>query len=512
MSHRPSSPQFRLRDILPYSGFGGGGEIRISSCTSDPRKCRRGGLFVALQTPEYDGHELVVEAVQRGAAAVVAERQLPIDAPQFIVPDSREAYGFICHRLADTPSRHLRTIGITGTNGKTTTSLLIAAVLRAAGHRTGMLNSLAYDDSNESKPAPHATLTVPELVRWLSRMRLTGCSHAVLESSSRALAQRSAAGLELDAAVLTNVRRDHLDYHGSIFNYRRAKGRLFELLKPGGFAVANADDPASRFLLRNVHHPVLTFGLHMPAELMATVVERHAGEQTFLLSAGSETAAVQTAMIGDHHVYNCLAAAAVGLTLGIDLTTITRGLESVTQIAGRMESIVCGQPFGVYVDDAHTPDALAVVLKTLRQVTAGRVFCVFGADAARDPSQRPLLGRVVERTAHQGIITNDNPRREQPLQIAHDIIDGYDRAAKAHIIPDRGEAIRWTLGQAQPGDAVLIAGKGHRQTQIVGGQSRAFDDREVARQWLREVGATIDYQQPQPAKILRFACGAPTAN
>jgi UDP-N-acetylmuramoyl-L-alanyl-D-glutamate--2,6-diaminopimelate ligase len=317
--------------------------------------------------------------------------------------------------------------------------------------------------------------------------------------------------VEFDVAVLTNLRRDHLDYHGSIFNYRRIKSRLFEHLKPDGAVVVNADDSASRFALQRLDRPVLTVGLHTPAELTANVLERHACEQTFLLNAGDETAAIQTRMIGDHHVYNCLCAAAVGLLMGLELTTIARGLEAVEAIPGRLEPIVCGQPFGVYVDAARSPDALAVTLRTLRQVTAGRVICVYGADADGDPSQRPLLGRVVERIAHLGVITNDNPRGQQPLQIAHDILDGYDRPARAHLLPGRAAAIRWALSQARPDDAVLIAGKGERQYQVIRTEKHLFDDRIVARQWLQQIGSQIDYEEPAP-RMISFAARAPLAN
>ena len=509
MSLRQKRAAISVREMLPDSQFFGDRDVRVSSCTSDPKRCRRGGLFVAVQTPESDGHDRVGEAVRRGAAAVIAERHLAVRAPLYLVPDSREAYGRICHRLADLPSRHLCTVGITGTNGKTTTSLLIASVLRAAGCPTGMLNSLIYDDALRCEPAPQSAQPA-ELARWLARMRDNGCSHAVVEASSRALAERTTAGLELDAAVLTNMRRDHLDFHGSIINYRRAKARLFDHLKPGGFVVANADDPATRFLLRNIEHPVLTVGMRAAAELCARVVERHAGEQTFLLTAGTETAAVQTALIGDHHVYNCLAAAAVGLVLGIDLTTVARGLEAVMWIEGRMEPIVCGQPFGVYVDHGHTPDALAMTLKTLRQVTSGRILCVFGLDTVGDPLQRAQLGRVLERGADLGVIAGGGTCWQESLKVAHDMLDGYDRPARAHLLPDRAEAVRWILSQAGPGDAVLIAGRANRA--VPAESSR--DVRQAARQWLLEVGAKIDYQQPPAPRtaVRRMAYRPPVIN
>lgn len=512
MSLRKTTASVSLNELFPHHLPSTGRDLRITSCTSDPRRCRDGALYVAVQTADDDGHDHVVQALQRGAVAVVAERRLPIKAPVLVVPDSREAYGWICHHLADRPSHHLRAIGVTGTNGKTTVSLLIESILKVAGEKSGVLCDLVWEPGVKRPTSSDAVPSASLLAQSLSKIRRSGRSHAVIEASSRMLAERHTAGLELDAAVLTNVRRDHLGWHGSVGNYHRAKARLFGHLKPDGFVVANADDPASRHLMRRVSHPVLTVGMKMPAELTATLVDRCAGEQTFLLTAGDETAAVQTTMFGDHHIYNCLAAAGVGLMLGIDLPTVARGLEALTWLPGRMQSICCGQPFGVYVDDARTPDALAVTLKTLRNVTAGRVICVFGADASADPANRPLMGRVVERSAHLGIITNDNPRDQSPLKIAHDIIDGYDRPARSHILPDRGQAIRWALAEAEPGDAVLIAGKGDRQYQIVGGKRLVFDDRDVARQWLEDVGATIEYETPAPATILRFPSEVPALN
>jgi len=504
-------PRVSLREFFPESHIYGSQDIRVTSCCDEARRCRPGDLFVALTTAVADGHEAVDEALGRGAKAILAERQLPVDAPVCVVPDSREAYGRLCQHLAGDPSTRLRTVGITGTNGKTTTAWLLDSIFRAAGVPSGLISSLAYSDGQQREAAVRTTPPAGELAAWLTRMADYDCSSAVVEVSSRALAERRTAGVEFDVAVLTNVRRDHLDYHGSIFNYRRVKSRLFEHLKPDGAAILNADDPGSRFVLQHLDRPVLTIGMHAPAELSARVLERHACEQTFLLTAGDETAAVQTRMFGDHHVYNCLCAAAVGLLMGLELTTIARGLEAVQTIPGRLEPIVAGQPFGVYVDAARSPDALAAALRSLRQVSAGRVICVYGADGRGDASQRPLLGRVVERIAHLGVITNDNPRGQQALQIIHDILDGYDRPARAHVLPGRAEAIRWALSQARPGDAVLIAGKGERQTQVVRGQKTWFDDRSVARQWLQEVGSHIDYEEERP-RVISFASRVPLAN
>ncbi len=501
-----------LRDVFPESRIFGSRDIRVSSCSDDAGRCRNGDLFVALETADCDGHAVADEAVRRGAQAILAERCLPVDVPVCVVPDSREAYGYLCQRLVGEPSQHMRTIGVTGTNGKTITSWMIASIFRAAGQRTGLISSIAHSDGENTVAASRTTPAPQPLADWMARMRNNGCSASVMELSSRSLAERQSAGVLFDVGVLTNVRRDHLDYHGSLPNYRRAKSQLFRQLKSGGVAIVNTDDPSSKFLLKHIDHPVLTVGMHIPAELNATVIERHAGEQTFLLTAGNETVAVQTPMMGDHIVYNSMCAAAVGLVAGMDLTTIARGLESLVRVPGRLEPIIGGQPFGVYVDRAGSPDTLAVALRSLRQVTDGRVICVFGADGRRDPSQRPLLGRVVERGADLGIITSDNPGHEQPLQIAHDIIDGYDRPAKSHILPDRAEAIRWALSEARPGDAVLIAGKGDRQYQIIGSHRQFFDDCEIARQWLRDVGSQIEYEEELAQRIIPFTLASHSAN
>jgi UDP-N-acetylmuramoyl-L-alanyl-D-glutamate--2,6-diaminopimelate ligase len=283
---------------------------------------------------------------------------------------------------------------------------------------------------------------------------------------------------------LTNLRRDHLDYHGTLANYHHAKTELFNYLPSGGVAVINVDDPASVENVPLIPGGVLSIGMHRPADVTARVVERCKSEQTFLLTAGHLTAPVRTAMIGDHHVYNCLMAAAIGLCEGIDLPTIVRGLEAVGHVPGRLERIECGQPFGVYVDFAHTPDALAVSLETLREVTAGRILCVFGAGGNRDARKRPLMGRAVEALADLAIITTDNPRFEDPQTIASEILSGFQRPDLARWMPERAEAIRYALSLAGPDDCVLVAGKGHEGHQIVGHERIPLDDRDLVRRYL----------------------------
>lgn len=478
-----------LRQILDGVELFGADDIRITGCNCRSQSIEPGDLFVAISGTVRDGHDHVAEAVARGCAAVVAERPVSTSVPVCYVADSRAAYGRICQGLAGDPSRMLKAIGITGTNGKTTTSYLIASVLGHAGRRPGVLGTIGCFDGVEFEETSMTTPPPDQLARCLGRMVRNGCTHAVMEVSSHALDQSRVAGMVFDAACVTNVRRDHLDYHRSINDYRMAKSRLMDHLAPEGFAVLNADDPTSVDYLTRIDGPVLTIGVRAAAEITGTLIEQHVSEQTFLLTAGSDTLPVRTRMIGLHHVYNCLTAAAVGLAYGIDLATVARGLEAVEELPGRLQRIECGQPFSVFVDFAHTPDALAGTLQTLREVVSGRLICVFGAGGDRDRHKRPLMGREVENGADLAIVTDDNPRNEDPKAIVNDILAGFLSPAAAEVVPDRSRAIARALELARPGDGVLIAGKGHEQYQIIGSGRHHFDDVEVARQWLYECTA-----------------------
>ncbi len=474
-----------LRKLLPQAEFSRDGDILIRSCSCDSRTLREGDLFVAIRGDDYDGHDFLAEAVAHGCAAVVAQQPIAGGScPVCYVDDTRETYGRICQALAGDPSRQLKVIGVTGTNGKTTTTYLIASILAAAGHQPGILGTLGCFDGAEFLPSAMTTPPPAELAARLARMAAHGCTHAVMEVSSHALQQARVAGMVFDASCVTNVRRDHLDYHGSIQSYRWAKSKLFRYLSPEGFAVLNADDPTSANYLNQIDGPVLTVGVRSAAEITGSLVEQYLSEQTFLLTAGSDSIPVRTRMVGLHHVYNCLSAAAIGLAYGIDLATVVRGLEAVEHLPGRLERIECGQPFGVFVDFAHTADALAGSLTTLREVISGRLICVFGAGGDRDRQKRPLMAQAVEAEADLVVVTNDNPRSEDPQAILADIRRGFRRPDEAVMIPDRAEAIAFALAEAQPGDCVLIAGKGHETYQILGHEQIHFDDREVAREWL----------------------------
>jgi UDP-N-acetylmuramoyl-L-alanyl-D-glutamate--2,6-diaminopimelate ligase len=488
LPERPDAdlPRLSLAQLLPRAEFCGGRDVRVSSIQADSRKVQPGDVFVALVGTHSDGHDFAADAIRRGAVAVVGEQLLPGDFPQCIVPDSRIAYGKLCQALVGNPSRSLKVIGVTGTNGKTTTTCLIASILKTAGFQPGLLGTLGYSDGEQLADSALTTPSAPELASWLGRMVSAGCTHAVMEVSSHALAQHRVAGITYDAACVTNVRRDHLDYHGSLRAYRAAKRRLFKYLTPEGIAVVNADDAVCRGYLASHTGPALTVSLDGEAEVTATLVERSASEQTFLLHAGSDSVAVRTRMIGDHHISNCLVAAAVGLAYQIDLHDIVRGLESVDHVPGRLERIECGQSFAAFVDYAHTPDALVCTLDTLREVTAGKIICVFGAGGDRDRQKRPLMGCAVEKHADCVIVTTDNPRTEDPEIISREILLGCDCPESIEVVCDRASAIRRALSIAEPGDSVVICGKGHEDYQLVGTKKYPFDDCQTVRDWLYE--------------------------
>lgn len=486
-----------LRSLWPAAQFVGADDLVVSACTSQSRQCLPGDLFAALMQVDCDGHDVVKEAAARGASAILCERLVPSRGlPQCIVEDTRQAYGELCQALAGFPSQHLKVIGVTGTNGKTTTSCLIAAVLEAAGCNLGMHGTFGSTDGVSVKPFTTPASDAQALARWLAGCVEAGCTHAVLEAPLAALAQRTIAGIEFDSVCVTQVLRDSTGYHTNPMTYRGVKQRIFQQLAPQGFAVLNADDPTSAGFLAQLHHPVLTVGLKTRGELWAKVLERQRSEQTFLLHAGQETLAVRTRMIGDHHVYNCLQAAAVGMIYGLDLRTIVRGLEAVEKIPGHMERIECGQPFGVFVDYARTPEALASVLRTLRPVTPGRLICVFGA-GEQGRQKRPTLGRTAEMLADLAILTTDNPGHADPDAIAAEVLRGCERPAKMLQIADREAAIALALSTASAGDCVVIAGKGHEEFQHIGKQRLPFSDRDVARGWLYQHAAN---QAPPSAR------------
>jgi UDP-N-acetylmuramoyl-L-alanyl-D-glutamate--2,6-diaminopimelate ligase len=479
MIHAIQDGVVRLSSVLPTARRWGGPDILLRSCCSDAGQVRPGDVYVALIHADGDGHDDLDRAVQQGAVAAVVERPLAVAIPQYVVEDTREAYGRLCQQIAGQPTRHLHTIGVTGSHGKTSVTLLLASILKAAGHQPGTSHSLGWSDSAHFHPGDFARASSPELARQLSEMVVQGCDAAVLELSSQSLAERRPSGIAWDTAVITNIRREHINWHGNVRNYRQAKLRLLQELDPDGTAVVNLDDPATSKFIQDLRQRVVTFGLNPEADVSAMVVERHRSEQIFLLNVRQHSAAVRTRIIGEAHLSNCLAAAAVALSLGVPLDRVVRGLEAVESLPGRWERLECGQPFGVYVDGSDSPDRLSSTLRMLRGVTKGRLICVYGPDGMRPTDERPLFGRAVEQLADVGVVTANNPGSEPFLQIAHDVLDGYRHVARDRMIPDRRRAIAWALREAGPDDVVLVAGKGEMSQQDLGNQVIAWDERET---------------------------------
>jgi UDP-N-acetylmuramoyl-L-alanyl-D-glutamate--2,6-diaminopimelate ligase len=419
-------------------------------------------VYVAITEADRDGHDHAGEAVRRGAAAVIGERPLPVfGVPHCVVADSRAVYGQLCQALVGDPSRHTKVIGVTGTHGKTTVARLLTAIFRAAGIPSATLDSFGYWDGLDDRPAIEGTLAPPVLARSLARMAAAGATHAVVELSSRELSQQVAAGVTLDAACFTHVSRNHLDWHGTVDNYRQAKRRILDHLQPDGVAILNADDPVCVRILSSLDFPALTYGLQKPAEISAQIVEQHVNEQVFVLSAGDESVGVRTAIIGDHHVYNCLAAATTALAYGIELTAIARGLETVDTLPGRMQRVACGQDFAVFIDAANTSEALRACLQTVRRVTRGRLICVFAADAEPESDDWPAMGRVVGALVDSAVITTNGPHASSHRACVA-LHGGFADRRKARVVIERDKAIAWAIGAARAGDTVVIAGKGDR--------------------------------------------------
>jgi UDP-N-acetylmuramoyl-L-alanyl-D-glutamate--2,6-diaminopimelate ligase len=440
-----------LDELFPSARQSGSTGVAVHQCTSEWRQVRPGDAFVALLGADADGHDAVHKAVQRGAAAIIAERFVPVfTVPVYVLPDTRIAFGELCHALVDHPSRQIRVIGVIGDAGKTCVVALLESILSKAGFEVGVLSTLKCYDGVSRGLGASAASTPAALARRLAHMDAAGCTHAVVEISSESLAQHKCAGLELDTLVATRVDVDRLDLHHTAQNYRDAQRRAADLLSPGGLAVVNAADPVACRWLSTLDAASLTYGLDDAAQITADVIERNVTETVFVLSAGCESAAVRSTIAGDAHVTNCLAAAAVALSHGIDLTTIAAGIEAVTSLPARMERIDCGQDFAVFVDAARTPAALTATLRTARQLAAGRVICVLG-DLPAAPAEATVVRSIVQRMADLTIITDSvHAESNWPTPLPD--------AADMQIAADRGEAIAWAVAMADAGDVVVIAG------------------------------------------------------
>jgi UDP-N-acetylmuramoyl-L-alanyl-D-glutamate--2,6-diaminopimelate ligase len=469
----------------------------VTGLAYDSRAVTRGDLFVAVPGLKRDGRLYIPEALERAAAAVVTEGEDPLAGTshgRILVPSAREAMARLADRFFDHPSGALRVVGITGTNGKTTTSYLVEALLRGKGLRTGIVGTIQYRVGDEPMPAGQTTPEALELQGLLARMVEAGVTAVAMEVSSHALALQRVDGIDFDVAVFTNLTQDHLDFHGTLEVYRRAKRRLFELLavspKHDRWAVINVDDPAGPSMAEGLPLRTLAYGLRPLAQVRPLEYASTLDGIRMVVETPSGRLDVASQLIGEHNVMNLLAACAVGVALRMEPAAIGSALATVAAVPGRFERVEAGQPFLVVVDYAHTPDALERVLTTARRLTRGRLGVVFGCGGDRDRGKRPIMGGIAARLADRVWVTSDNPRSEDPLAIIKEVVTGvgavWPDLERCAMIPDRRAAIRAALDWARSGDLLVIAGKGHETYQIIGRDVFPFDDRATVRQILAE--------------------------
>jgi UDP-N-acetylmuramoyl-L-alanyl-D-glutamate--2,6-diaminopimelate ligase len=438
-----------------------------------------------------DGHDYIDKALERGAVALVVQKPVAVSVPYLLVPDTRFAMAVLADHFYGHPSQALKVIGITGTNGKTTTAHLIDTLLRDAGHRADLMGTIAMRIGEETIPAKNTTQEALELHRNLRRMADGGADYAVMEVSSHALVLGRDKGVRYKTAVFTNLTQDHLDFHKTMDEYKAAKGLLFARLGntyagvDSQVAILNADDPASADYAALTSAEVITYGIDAQADVRATDVRVHTGGTSMNVQTYVGEQAFELKLVGKFNVYNTLAAIAVGLVEGLSLAQMAASLANIPGVNGRFEPVVAGQPFLCIVDYAHTPDSLENVLQTIEGFADGRIITVFGCGGDRDRTKRPLMGAIASRMSDITIVTLDNPRTEDPQAILDEIVTGIVAEAEYEVIENRADAIKKAIEIARPQDVVLIAGKGHETYQEIHGVRTDFDDREVAKSAIR---------------------------
>jgi UDP-N-acetylmuramoyl-L-alanyl-D-glutamate--2,6-diaminopimelate ligase len=465
----------------------------VESIAYDSRRVQRNGLFVALRGEKTDGHQFLEQAIERGASVIVTERaEKHPRATCLVVDDTRSVMADLAATFYGFPAAKLKMAAVTGTNGKTTTTFLIKHICEKAGLHCGLIGTVRYEIGERILPATRTTPESLDLQELLAQIANAGCKAVAMEVSSHALAQERTRGLEWDVAVFTNLTQDHLDFHGSMENYFEAKAKLFTQLaqqekKQKPVAIVNIDDRYGEQLLRKIDKnvSVVTFGMGRRADFRASNYRMEFGGTSYQLDARGKSYLVRVPLIGRFNVANSMAALAAANALGLSLREAVLSLGKSPQVPGRLEAVPAKRQFQVFVDYAHTPDALLNVVKTLRELEPKRLIVVFGCGGDRDRQKRPLMGAVVDRHADLAIITSDNPRKEDPDSIIAEVEKGF-RSDHYEKIADRAEAIRRAVAIAKPRDIVLIAGKGHENYQEFADHTVPFDDIQVARRALED--------------------------
>jgi UDP-N-acetylmuramoyl-L-alanyl-D-glutamate--2,6-diaminopimelate ligase len=492
---------------LPVKEVLGNPEVEVKGLAYHSRAVQEGFLFAAIRGFREDGRRFIPDALSRGAGALLLDRAWEVrgTAAQVVVPDPREALARVSTAFYGYPSSFLTLIGITGTNGKTTTSYLIEAILQEDGKKVGVMGTVNYRYQGRVMPAPTTTPESLDLQENFQGMREAGVTHAVLEVSSHSLELQRVRGCDFDVALFTNLTQDHLDYHGSMEEYFQAKKLLFtqclrESRKEKRFAIINLDDPKAEDLSRAAWGTVFGYGIDHRGDVWPPRIEESPEGTWCRVVSPRGSWEVVSSLVGRHNLYNILAAVSVGEVLQISIRAVTEGIARVTRVPGRLERVPDPDGIRVFVDYAHTPDALEKAMEALQQVRSGRLIVVFGCGGDRDRGKRPIMGRVAAQGSDFTVITSDNPRTEDPLKIIEEIEEGVRSTGRKKyeipglsngwagpgyaVIPDRREAIRAAILSALPGDAVLIAGKGHENYQIQGDRRLHFDDREEAEETL----------------------------
>ena len=478
---------------LPVLQVGADAASEVLSLAYNSREVRPGSLFFAIQGEKADGHIYIPQALERGAVAVVSDRPAPPELTHcwIQVPAVRRALADASRVIFAHPEQHLQLIGITGTNGKTTTSYLVESVLRAPGVPCGVFGTIEYRMGGKAQVATNTTPESLDLLSYFAELVKAGGKAAVIEVSSHALAQERVWGFQFAVAIFTNLTQDHLDYHKDFEHYFQAKRRLFEGLgaPPPDCAVINTDDPWGVRLLELPYFERLTYGLNGDAQVRPLQVRSTPTATEARIATPAGELRIASPLVGRANLANILAAIATGVAMGITGAKIEEGIANLEAVPGRFERIYEGQPFLVVVDYAHTDDALKNVLKTARELTRNRLIVLFGCGGERDRTKRPRMGEAAGSLADFVVLTSDNPRSEDPLLIMSDALVGLQRTGKPYLAEvDRGIAVRKVLEEAREGDVVVLAGKGHETYQILKDGKVDFDDRAVARQALREMG------------------------
>jgi UDP-N-acetylmuramoyl-L-alanyl-D-glutamate--2,6-diaminopimelate ligase len=486
--------QILLSDIAEKAVSGPTAAIDIKGVVYDPLRVQPGYLFVAINIYTQldkieipDGHPLVAEAIQRGAVAVVLQKDQPVPdhVAKILVPDSRQVLGLIATRFYGFPSDHLNLIAVTGTNGKTTTTHVVESIF-IQKYRIGLIGTLYYKMNGVIHKSKDTTPEPPDLQDILRRMADEKSDYCVMETSSHGIEFFRLTGCQFKVAVFTNLTQDHLDFHHTMENYLNAKLKLFRWLKPKDFAIINIDDSYGHHFVMATQARVISYGLSPKADVRAERISYHIKGTSYRLVTPTGEIDIDTKLVGRFNVYNALAAVAVAISQNIDLQTIKAGLEAKIWVSGRFELVERGQEFAVVVDYAHTPDGMENVLSLAKSLNPKRVITLFGCGGDRDKEKRPIMGEMADRYSDELIITADNPRNEDPAQIIEEISRGC-RTHSVHKILDRREAIRYAVRMAQPGDIVMILGKGHETTQTLRERTIEFNDRIESEKALQDL-------------------------